>query len=106
MLASLVFNVSVKAGIPNWQEAYKTGTHGTWAWAKIYAIWNTYTKNYYGHQHDHNWGYGDPGYYRVTYSWSNDPYYPWASTKVEYSSDGQNYQFTGAYAKAQLQPLE
>jgi hypothetical protein len=54
-LLSSIFVVSVEAGIPNWQEAYKTGAHGTWAWAKIYAIWNTYTKKYYGHEHYHDW---------------------------------------------------
>lgn len=104
LLLPSMFIVSVKAGIPVSREDEDEGPHQTWAWAKISAIWNIFTRRYYGHSHDHDWDYWGPYYYDVWLGWSLSPYYPYAWTKVYYSPDDIWY-YLDAYAYAQLNPL-
>jgi len=95
-------------GIPNWDEDYDTGSHQSWAYAYIYAMWNTITKQYQQHDHQNDGDAEEPGYYYYVYpSHSYDKYYPSAGTQVYWSNnpDGPWYP-TGAYAWAQLSPLE
>lgn len=111
LLASvLIFSVAAPKprGIPNWDDDEDTGIHGSWAYAYIYAVWNTVLEKYQQHDRDHDWWvfYPQPGYsYRAKYNWNYDPYYPFARTRVQYSYQGGDWTYTGADAYASLAPL-
>lgn len=95
--------VPVHSRIPVEAEDQDTGSHGSWAWAYIYALYDPVRGSYSGIQHDHYYTFGGPSYqWRVELRDSSDQYHPYSDTVVFYSSDNGAHWYIDAWASIVL----